>query len=65
MVIAKRSGIRGFTAEVLRDNRKMQAVFNHCGLTYAASWRMMSTASRWISEPWAGIFWTRAIFLIS
>ena len=31
-VIAKRSGIAGFTAEVLRDNRKMQAVFNKCGL---------------------------------
>ncbi|MFO7871046.1 MAG: GNAT family N-acetyltransferase [Kiritimatiellia bacterium] len=26
--IAKRNGIRGFTAEVLRDNRRMQAVFN-------------------------------------
>ncbi len=32
-VIAKRSGLRGFTALVLRDNRKMQAVFNHSGLT--------------------------------
>lgn len=29
--IAKRSGIAGFTAETLRDNRKMQAVFNKCG----------------------------------
>ncbi len=26
--IARRNGIRGFTAEVLRDNRPMQAVFN-------------------------------------
>jgi acyl-CoA hydrolase/GNAT superfamily N-acetyltransferase len=27
--IAKRNGIRGFTAEVLADNKAMQAVFNH------------------------------------
>lgn len=33
VVRAKQSGIRGFTAEVLRENRKMQAVFNRCGLT--------------------------------
>jgi len=32
LVTAKSSGIAGFTAEVLRDNRKMQAVFNKCGL---------------------------------
>jgi acyl-CoA hydrolase/GNAT superfamily N-acetyltransferase len=32
VVIAKQSGIRGFTAEVLAENRKMQAVFNSCGL---------------------------------
>nr|MBF0221731.1 GNAT family N-acetyltransferase [Desulfobulbaceae bacterium] len=32
LVVAKQSGIAGFTAEVLRDNRKMQAVFNKCGL---------------------------------
>ena len=32
IVIAKQSGIMGFTAEVLRENRKMQAVFNRCGL---------------------------------
>lgn len=32
MVVAKQSGIAGFTAEVLRDNRKMQSVFNKCGL---------------------------------
>lgn len=29
--IAKRNGIDGFTAEVLRENRQMQRVFNHCG----------------------------------
>jgi len=32
VTIAKRAGIAGFTAEVLRDNRRMQAVFNHSGL---------------------------------
>ncbi len=30
--IAKRNGIAGFTAEVLRENRGMQAVFNKSGL---------------------------------
>ena len=30
--MAKRHGIAGFTAEVLRDNKAMQAVFNHSGL---------------------------------
>ena len=29
-VIARRNGIGGFTAEVLRDNRAMQRVFNKC-----------------------------------
>lgn len=29
--IAKRNGIGGFTAEVLRENRRMQAIFNHSG----------------------------------
>jgi GNAT superfamily N-acetyltransferase len=29
--IAKRNGISGFTAEVLRENRRMQAIFNGCG----------------------------------
>jgi acyl-CoA hydrolase/RimJ/RimL family protein N-acetyltransferase len=32
MRIAKRNGIRGFTAEVLADNKAMQAVFNHSDL---------------------------------
>ncbi len=32
VIIAKRNGIAGFTAEVLRDNKAMQAVFNHSGL---------------------------------
>jgi GNAT superfamily N-acetyltransferase/acyl CoA:acetate/3-ketoacid CoA transferase beta subunit len=31
--VAKRNGIRGFTAEVLADNKAMQAVFNRSGLT--------------------------------
>jgi len=31
VTIAKRSGISGFTAEVLRDNKRMQAIFNHSG----------------------------------
>ncbi|HET98245.1 MAG TPA: GNAT family N-acetyltransferase [Desulfurivibrio alkaliphilus] len=31
--IAKHNGIAGFTAEVLRDNRRMQAIFNHSGYT--------------------------------
>ncbi|MEN8200297.1 MAG: GNAT family N-acetyltransferase [Thermodesulfobacteriota bacterium] len=29
--LAKASGISGFTAEVLRENRAMQAIFNHSG----------------------------------
>jgi acyl-CoA hydrolase/GNAT superfamily N-acetyltransferase len=29
--IAKRNGISGFTAEVLRDNKRMRAIFNNCG----------------------------------
>jgi acyl-CoA hydrolase/GNAT superfamily N-acetyltransferase len=29
--LAKRSGIAGFDAEVLRDNRRMQTIFNHSG----------------------------------
>jgi len=31
VTIAKRNGISGFTAEVLRDNLRMQAIFNHSG----------------------------------
>ncbi len=31
ITIAKRNGISGFTAEVLRDNRRMHAIFNHSG----------------------------------
>ncbi|WP_456387450.1 GNAT family N-acetyltransferase [Desulfolithobacter sp.] len=31
ITIAKRNGIAGFTAEVLRDNYRMQAIFNHSG----------------------------------
>ena len=30
--IARRHGIAGFTAEVLRENKAMQSVFNHSGL---------------------------------
>ncbi|MEW6219753.1 MAG: GNAT family N-acetyltransferase [Thermodesulfobacteriota bacterium] len=32
MTIAKRNGISGFTAEVLRDNKRMQTIFNKSGL---------------------------------
>jgi acyl-CoA hydrolase/GNAT superfamily N-acetyltransferase len=31
-IIAKRNGIAGFTAEVMRDNKPMQAVINHSGM---------------------------------
>ncbi|MBI5557173.1 MAG: 4-hydroxybutyrate CoA-transferase [Deltaproteobacteria bacterium] len=31
MTIAKRSGISGFTAEVLRENKRMQTIFNNSG----------------------------------
>ncbi len=31
ITIAKASGIAGFTAEVLRDNKRMQAIFNNSG----------------------------------
>lgn len=34
---AKRSGISGFTAEVLRDNKRMQAIFNHSGYKVKSS----------------------------
>ena len=35
--IAKRSGISGFTAEVMRDNKAMQAVINHSGMKVRSS----------------------------
>jgi acyl-CoA hydrolase/GNAT superfamily N-acetyltransferase len=36
-IIAKRNGIAGFTAEVMRDNKPMQAVINHCGMKVKSS----------------------------
>lgn len=33
VTIAKKNGIAGFSAEVLRDNKRMQAIFLHCGFT--------------------------------
>ncbi len=33
VTLAKRSGISGFTAEVLRENKRMQSIFNNCGFT--------------------------------
>ena len=35
--IAKRNGISGFTAEVMRDNKPMQAVINHSGFKVRSS----------------------------
>ncbi len=35
--IAKRNGIAGFTAEVMRDNKPMQAVINHSGMKVRSS----------------------------
>ena len=35
--IAKRNGISGFTAEVMRDNKAMQAVINHSGMKVRSS----------------------------
>ena len=35
--IALASGITGFTAEVLRNNKRMQAIFNHSGLKVKSS----------------------------
>ncbi|HIJ89983.1 MAG: GNAT family N-acetyltransferase [Desulfobulbaceae bacterium] len=37
VTIARRNGIRGFSAEVLRDNKRMQAIFLHCGFTVKSS----------------------------
>jgi acyl-CoA hydrolase/GNAT superfamily N-acetyltransferase len=35
--VAKRNGISGFTAEVMRDNKAMQAVINHSGMKVRSS----------------------------
>jgi hypothetical protein len=35
--IAKRHGISGFTAEVIRENKRMQAVFRNSGLRVQTS----------------------------
>jgi acyl-CoA hydrolase/GNAT superfamily N-acetyltransferase len=35
--LAKRNGIAGFTAEVMRDNKPMQAVINHSGMKVRSS----------------------------
>lgn len=35
--IAKRNGITGFTAEVLRENQRMQTIFNHSGFKVTTS----------------------------
>jgi RimJ/RimL family protein N-acetyltransferase len=37
VTIAKRNGIAGFSAEVLRENKRMQAIFLHCGFTVKSS----------------------------
>ncbi len=37
ITLAKASGITGFTAEVLRDNKRMQAIFNHSGYKVQSS----------------------------
>jgi len=37
ITLAKASGIAGFTAEVLRDNKRMQAIFNHSGYKVQSS----------------------------
>ena len=37
ITVARRNGIAGFTAEVLRDNRRMQSIFNRSGLKVQSS----------------------------
>ncbi len=37
ITLAKASGIAGFTAEVLRDNKAMQSIFNHSGYKVQSS----------------------------
>ncbi len=37
VTIAKKNGIAGFSAEVLRENKRMQAIFLHCGFTVKSS----------------------------
>ena len=37
VTIAKRNNIGGFSAEVLRENKRMQAIFLHCGFTVKSS----------------------------
>lgn len=37
VTIAKKNGIGGFSAEVLRENKRMQAIFLHCGFTVKSS----------------------------
>ncbi|MCB2217338.1 bifunctional acetyl-CoA hydrolase/transferase family protein/GNAT family N-acetyltransferase [Desulfofustis glycolicus] len=37
VTIAKANGISGFTAEVLRNNNRMQAIFNHSGLNVTST----------------------------
>jgi len=49
--IARRNGIAGFTAEVLRDNRRMQHIFNHSGFKVQSRIEEGSTATLSTSNP--------------